>query len=157
MAPATTSTTEEPTTTATTKRPTTTEEPTTTEQPTTAVTSTTDPDPCPPGWLSFRDTCYQIHESCAQTRYIAETACELIGGHLVTINSPEEEEFLTSKLDRRKEWWITGRYEDGDWIFEEDPSESDSSSSGDDDYFLVISGKFSKHYIFFISIITTNL
>ena len=101
-----------------------------TAKPTATVTSTRNPEPCPPGWLSFSASCYQIHRSCAQTRHLAQNACQLLGGHLVTINTPQEEEFITSKLDKRKEWWISGSWAD-------DTPHGDSS--GDDDYLIMIS------------------
>lgn len=75
--------------------------------------------------------------------------CELVGGHLVTINTKEEEDFLTSKLDKRKEWWISAKSEDGEWTWEDDDSDSssESSSSGDDEYLFIISqsGQNSKY------------
>ena len=127
-------TTKEPTTSASTAKQT-----TTTEVPSTEI-----PEPCPPGWLSYSSSCYQIHNSCAQTHYTARTACELLGGHLVTINTPEEEAFLTSKLDQRKEYWTSARYEYGYWSWEDD-SDSSSSSGDYEDYEYSLAISFSQY------------
>ncbi len=54
---------------------------------TSPVTTTTTAGPCPPGWLSFRDSCYKVHSRCGQPRKEAEKTCERYGGHLATIHN----------------------------------------------------------------------
>ncbi|XP_051901715.1 brevican core protein-like isoform X2 [Pristis pectinata] len=58
---------------------------------------------CDPGWLKFMGNCYR-HQKGRRTWEAAEESCRQDGGHLVSILSPEEQQFIN---DNFKEYhWI---------------------------------------------------
>ncbi|NXD29275.1 PGCB protein, partial [Spelaeornis formosus] len=58
---------------------------------------------CSPGWDSFQGACYK-HFSTRRSWEDAETQCRHYGGHLATILTPEEQDFIN---DQYKEYqWI---------------------------------------------------
>ncbi|XP_068778406.1 brevican core protein isoform X4 [Struthio camelus] len=58
---------------------------------------------CSPGWDSFQGACYK-HFSTRRSWEDAETQCRHYGGHLATILTPEEQDFIN---DRYREYqWI---------------------------------------------------
>ncbi|XP_009572235.1 PREDICTED: brevican core protein-like, partial [Fulmarus glacialis] len=48
---------------------------------------------CSPGWDSFQGACYK-HFSTRRSWEDAETQCRHYGGHLATILTPEEQDFI---------------------------------------------------------------
>ena len=61
---------------------------------------------CRPGWTSFKGSCYQYRRDI-RTADSAEGFCHSKGGHLVSINSPEEQDFVYNL-------WISGGLGGGD-------------------------------------------
>jgi hypothetical protein len=66
-----------------------------------AVASTT----CPRGYKKFGDNCYLFSLDKA-TYDVAEKACEALGGELACVESKEENDFLTSNLQAKQDYWI---------------------------------------------------
>ncbi|KAM9754466.1 aggrecan core protein isoform 1-T1 [Menidia menidia] len=50
---------------------------------------------CPDGWVEFRGSCY-FHFEERQTWSDAEQHCQELSSHLVSVNSPEEQQFVNS-------------------------------------------------------------
>jgi len=48
---------------------------------------------CEPGWEKFQGFCYK-HFTKRQKWEVAEQHCRMCGGHLVSVMSPEEQEFI---------------------------------------------------------------
>ncbi|XP_072405034.1 brevican core protein-like isoform X3 [Chiloscyllium punctatum] len=65
-------------------------------QPTDEVT-------CEPGWLKFLGNCYK-HHRVRRTWETAEEQCRSEGGHLTSINTPEEQRFINDHF--REYQWI---------------------------------------------------
>ncbi|XP_065101508.2 brevican core protein isoform X1 [Paramisgurnus dabryanus] len=59
---------------------------------------------CEPGWEKFQGFCYK-HFTKRQKWEVAEQHCRMSGGHLVSIMSPEEQEYIN---DKYKEYQWTG-------------------------------------------------
>ncbi|KAI4583919.1 hypothetical protein MJG53_007198 [Ovis ammon polii x Ovis aries] len=60
-------------------------------------------DTCPEAWIYFQKKCYYFGEGAKkwiQARY----ACEDLDGRLVSIHSPEEQDFLTKRANWRGSW-----------------------------------------------------
>ncbi|XP_074540337.1 brevican core protein [Halichoeres trimaculatus] len=58
---------------------------------------------CEPGWEKFQGFCYQ-HFSIRQSWEAAEQHCRMCGGHLLSVMTPEEQDYIN---DRYKEYqWI---------------------------------------------------
>ncbi|XP_057196591.1 brevican core protein isoform X3 [Triplophysa rosa] len=62
----------------------------------------TDLEHCEPGWEKFQGFCYK-HFSKRQKWEVAEQHCRMCGGHLVSVMSPEEQEFINDKY-REYQW-----------------------------------------------------
>ncbi|NXY20006.1 PGCB protein, partial [Atrichornis clamosus] len=58
---------------------------------------------CSPGWDSFQGACYK-HFSTRRSWEDAETQCRHYGGHLATITTPEEQDFINDQY--REYQWI---------------------------------------------------
>lgn len=58
---------------------------------------------CEPGWEKFQGFCYR-HFSLRQSWEVAEQHCRKLGAHLVSIMSPEEQDFLNSRTSTRQLW-----------------------------------------------------
>ncbi|KAM6294250.1 brevican core protein [Aegotheles albertisi] len=58
---------------------------------------------CSPGWDGFQGACYK-HFSTRRSWEDAETQCRLYGGHLATILTPEEQDFINDQY--REYQWI---------------------------------------------------
>uniref|UniRef100_A0A493TKG5 Brevican n=1 Tax=Anas platyrhynchos platyrhynchos TaxID=8840 RepID=A0A493TKG5_ANAPP len=58
---------------------------------------------CSPGWDSFQGACYK-HFSTRRSWEDAETQCRHYGGHLATILTPEEQDFINDQY--REYQWI---------------------------------------------------
>ena len=75
---------------------------------------------CAPGWRHFRESCYQY-----KTSYVSFTnankQCLKTGGHLVDINSAEENKFVggLGPKSRRRMIWIglTDQAKEGEWVW----------------------------------------
>lgn len=48
---------------------------------------------CPEGWLEFKGSCY-LHFEERDTWSEAEQRCQELNAHLVSITSPEEQQFV---------------------------------------------------------------
>ncbi|XP_062394823.1 brevican core protein [Sardina pilchardus] len=59
---------------------------------------------CEPGWEKFQGFCYR-HFVKRQSWEVAEQHCRMCGGHLVSVMSPEEQNFIN---DRYREYQWTG-------------------------------------------------
>ncbi|KAJ8372132.1 hypothetical protein AAFF_G00294470 [Aldrovandia affinis] len=64
----------------------------------------TDLELCEAGWVKFQGFCYK-HFSSRQGWEVAERHCRLCGGHLVSVMTPEEQNFIN---DNYKEYQWTG-------------------------------------------------
>ncbi|XP_030606810.1 brevican core protein [Archocentrus centrarchus] len=63
----------------------------------------TDLETCEPGWEKFQGFCYQ-HFSKRQSWEAAEQHCRLSGGHLLSVMTPEEQDYINDKY--REYQWI---------------------------------------------------
>ena len=77
---------------------------------TTATTTTTSRPECPYGWETYEDSngnlkCFKY---CGDTTYAtyAEENCRAQGGHLASIHSAEEQNFLVQTFNSNYEVWI---------------------------------------------------
>nr|XP_025138935.1 C-type lectin domain family 4 member D isoform X4 [Bubalus bubalis] len=71
---------------------------------------------CPVGWKAFQSNCYfpfNDNKTWAQS----ESHCSGVGGHLATISTGAEQNFITQFLDRRFSYFLGLRSEniDGQW------------------------------------------
>uniref|UniRef100_A0AAY4DQD7 Brevican core protein n=1 Tax=Denticeps clupeoides TaxID=299321 RepID=A0AAY4DQD7_9TELE len=57
---------------------------------------------CEPGWEKFQGSCYR-HFTKRQSWEVAEKHCRMCGGHLVSLMTPEEQEFINDKY-REYQW-----------------------------------------------------
>ncbi|XP_026139822.1 brevican core protein isoform X2 [Carassius auratus] len=62
----------------------------------------TDLEHCEPDWEKFQGFCYK-HFTKRQKWEVAEQHCRMCGGHLVSVMSPEEQEFINDKY-REYQW-----------------------------------------------------
>ncbi|XP_016308895.1 brevican core protein isoform X3 [Sinocyclocheilus anshuiensis] len=62
----------------------------------------TDLEHCEPGWEKFQGFCFK-HFTKRQKWEVAEQHCRMCGGHLVSVMSPEEQEFINDKY-REYQW-----------------------------------------------------
>ncbi|XP_052003029.1 brevican core protein-like isoform X3 [Xyrauchen texanus] len=62
----------------------------------------TDLEYCEPGWQKFQGFCYKYFTK-RQKWEVAEQHCRMYGGHLVSVMSPEEQEFINDKY-REYQW-----------------------------------------------------
>ncbi|XP_051999993.1 brevican core protein-like isoform X2 [Xyrauchen texanus] len=62
----------------------------------------TDLEHCEPGWQKFQGFCYK-HFTKRQKWEVAEQHCRMCGGHLISVMSPEEQEFINDKY-REYQW-----------------------------------------------------
>lgn len=60
-------------------------------------------DRCPPNWTYFNGSCYVVGHN-AVSQYDAQSYCSSLGGHLVTIGTEEEQEFLHSQYNEGTYW-----------------------------------------------------
>ena len=60
------------------------------------------------GWEEFGDSCYYFNwlDSDKLSWYSAFEMCDNITAHLVTIESPEEDDFIRSHLEDDSHFWI---------------------------------------------------
>ncbi|XP_062966065.1 low affinity immunoglobulin epsilon Fc receptor [Cynocephalus volans] len=58
---------------------------------------------CPEKWVNFQQKCYYFGEGIKRWLH-AQYACSDIQGRLVSIHSPEEQDFLTKHANRRGSW-----------------------------------------------------
>uniref|UniRef100_W5MJ45 C-type lectin domain-containing protein n=1 Tax=Lepisosteus oculatus TaxID=7918 RepID=W5MJ45_LEPOC len=78
--------------------------------------------PCPERWVSFKEKCY-FYSSDRLDWTASEHQCMAQGGHLVIVETEEEQAFLWEKANRRSQgdsYWIglTGlKGNDGDWLW----------------------------------------
>lgn len=90
--------------------------------------------------VEFNGHYYKVYEITGKNWEEAKAYCENVGGHLVTITSKEEQEFITSKLTNKQliSYWIGGIKVNGEftWITGEEwsfsnwhPGEPNSASS----------------------------
>ncbi|KAM9353601.1 LOW QUALITY PROTEIN: brevican core protein [Symphorus nematophorus] len=63
----------------------------------------TDLDACEPGWEKFQGFCYR-HFSKRQSWEAAEQHCRMCGGHLLSVMTPEEQDYINDKY--REYQWI---------------------------------------------------
>ncbi|XP_077993133.1 macrophage mannose receptor 1-like [Glandiceps talaboti] len=77
---------------------------------------------CDPGWQMYKGSCYQFNTYFSSTWTDAKHTCDAQGGHLMTINNQEENEYLVSKFDNMRsagisEVWIgiSDTVRDGDY------------------------------------------
>ncbi|XP_053288176.1 brevican core protein [Pleuronectes platessa] len=63
----------------------------------------TDLEECEPGWEKFQSFCYQ-HFTKRQSWEAAEQHCRMCGGHLISLMTPEEQEYINDKY--REYQWI---------------------------------------------------
>merc|ERR1712013_454490 len=69
---------------------------------------------CPCGWMQNGAQCYKYFETQA-TRNEAEERCEVEGGHLVSIHSPEENNFVHHlSMCSKEDFWIGSHDKDSD-------------------------------------------
>ncbi|XP_072543438.1 uncharacterized protein [Salminus brasiliensis] len=70
---------------------------------------------CAEGWKYFRGKCYYFSTD-EETWTASRDACVAVGGHLVIINTPEEEKFI-KRLNNYEYYWIglTDAVKKGDW------------------------------------------
>jgi len=78
----------------------------------TVVTSENSETGCPAGWKSMFDSCYQWFYTEMKTWQEAENHCQSFGGHLASIHSEEENEFISKTLLGTV--WIGGRASGGE-------------------------------------------
>ncbi|XP_036828589.1 aggrecan core protein isoform X2 [Oncorhynchus mykiss] len=62
----------------------------------------TDLEVCEPGWEKFMGFCYQ-HFTKRQGWEVAEQHCRLCGGHLISVMTPEEQDYINDKY-REYQW-----------------------------------------------------
>ena len=76
--------------------------------------------PCPHGWTRFDNYCYLVSSSI-KTWDQAQKYCKFLGGGLVKINSPEENEFVlnlvTKKAPSLKQVWIGLKWSSRDFYW----------------------------------------
>lgn len=65
--------------------------------------SASDMEECEPGWEKFQGFCYH-HFSRRQSWEAAEQHCRLCGGHLLSVMTPEEQDYVNGKI------WIKRRF-----------------------------------------------
>ncbi|XP_040900336.1 brevican core protein isoform X2 [Toxotes jaculatrix] len=63
----------------------------------------TDLEECEPGWEKFQGFCYR-HFSKRQSWEAAEQHCRMCGGHLISVMTPEEQDYINDKY--REYQWI---------------------------------------------------
>uniref|UniRef100_UPI0037E78BE4 brevican core protein n=1 Tax=Semicossyphus pulcher TaxID=241346 RepID=UPI0037E78BE4 len=63
----------------------------------------TDAEACEPGWEKFQGFCYH-HFSTRQSWEAAEQHCRMCGGHLLSVMTPEEQDYINDKY--REYQWI---------------------------------------------------
>ncbi|XP_017284056.1 brevican core protein [Kryptolebias marmoratus] len=63
----------------------------------------TDAEECEPGWEKFQGFCYR-HFSRRQSWEAAEQHCRMCGGHLLSVMTPEEQDYINDKY--REYQWI---------------------------------------------------
>ncbi|KAM5336393.1 C-type lectin domain family 4 member E [Glossophaga mutica] len=71
---------------------------------------------CPSGWVHFQSSCYFFSLN-TMTWSASAKNCSNMGGHLVVINTPEEQEFLFHEKPGKREYYIglTDQAIDGQW------------------------------------------
>ena len=52
---------------------------------------------CEPGWEKFQGFCYQ-HFTKRQSWEAAEQHCRMCGGHLISLMTPEEQDYINGKV-----------------------------------------------------------
>uniref|UniRef100_A0A8C4T1R5 CD209 antigen-like protein E n=1 Tax=Erpetoichthys calabaricus TaxID=27687 RepID=A0A8C4T1R5_ERPCA len=63
---------------------------------------------CPAGWVLFNSKCY-FFSTDKMDWYLSDADCNSLGGHLVIIESYEEQQFLKNEITKRghgKSYWI---------------------------------------------------
>ncbi|XP_047559973.1 brevican core protein [Lutra lutra] len=71
---------------------------------------------CSPGWDAFQGACYK-HFSTRRSWEEAETQCRLLGAHLASISTPEEQDFINSRY-REYQWiGLNDRTIEGDFLW----------------------------------------
>ncbi|XP_008053830.1 low affinity immunoglobulin epsilon Fc receptor [Carlito syrichta] len=96
---------------------------------------------CPGNWVNFQRKCYYFGEGAKQWIQ-ARYACSDVGGRLVSIHSPEEQDFLTKHASKKGSWiglrdldvegefiWMDGSPVDySNWL----PGEPNNHGQGED-------------------------
>merc|ERR1711872_361503 len=81
-------------------------------------TTTSVEDHCPCGWIKNGQQCYKYFETTS-TRSVAEAMCEREGGNLVSIHSPEENNFVHQlSMCTEEDFWIGSHDKDSDRFWE---------------------------------------
>lgn len=71
---------------------------------------------CPSRWIHFQSSCY-FFSTNTMTWSASVKNCSNMGGHLVVINTQEEQEFLFHEKPKKREFYIglTDQVTDGQW------------------------------------------
>ncbi|XP_069046936.1 galactose-specific lectin nattectin-like [Lepisosteus oculatus] len=76
--------------------------------------------PCPPGWVSFGDRCFQ-YIGTEKTWADAELECTRLRGNLASVHNEEEEAFLLQliKSNKATSTWLGGSdsVKEGTWLW----------------------------------------
>ncbi|XP_058504045.1 brevican core protein [Solea solea] len=74
----------------------------------------TDVEECEPGWEKFQGFCYQ-HFTKRQSWEAAEQHCRMCGGHLISIMTPEEQDYINDKYKEYQWVGLNDRTIEGDF------------------------------------------
>ncbi|MEJ1279898.1 C-type lectin domain family 4 member e [Cricetulus griseus] len=76
---------------------------------------------CPLNWKHFQSSCY-FFSTTTLTWPSSLKNCSEMGAHLVVINTPEEQEFLSQTKPKKKEFYIglTDQVAEGQWQWVDD-------------------------------------
>jgi len=70
---------------------------------------------CPAGWKSMFDSCYQWFYTAVKTWEDAEVHCQQLGGHLASLHTKEENEFIGKTT--KGTVWIGGKKVGSEWTW----------------------------------------
>ncbi|XP_013880022.1 brevican core protein [Austrofundulus limnaeus] len=74
----------------------------------------TDVEECEPGWEKFQGFCYR-HFSRRQSWEAAEQHCRMCGGHLISVMTPEEQDYINDKYKEYQWIGLNDRTIEGDF------------------------------------------
>ncbi|CAJ1063096.1 brevican core protein [Xyrichtys novacula] len=74
----------------------------------------TDVDVCEPGWEKFQGFCYR-HFTTRQSWEAAEQHCRMCGGHLLSVMTPEEQDYINEKYKEYQWIGLNDRTIEGDF------------------------------------------
>merc|ERR1711962_470506 len=83
--------------------------PMTTTESTLIPTSTTPPNNCPSGYTVFNSHCYKLYSDFKKNYDTSEAKCVADGGHLASVHSEEENEFLVELAGKEELFWMGGK------------------------------------------------